>query len=154
MKTIFTLICFFALSFSSIAQSKNDQLMDAVRNNELIKVEELLKLKCDVNYFIEAKSPYLKVNLLIMAVNNKNAEIAKLLLDYKADVNWKDNLNNPAITYAARSGNVEMVKLLLNHGASVFDKDGNGNSVLNAAKESQNKDVVSFVESKIKESHK
>ena len=154
MKTFITLVCFFALGFSSMAQSKNDQLFEAVRNSDVAKAENLLKLGTDVNYFMETKSPYYKVNLLITAVSNKSQEMAKLLLDNKADINWKDSFNNLAITYAARSGNVEMVKLLLKHGASVFDKDGNGNPVLTAAKESKNNEVVSFVETKIKESHK
>jgi ankyrin repeat protein len=154
MKTFITLICFFTLSINVFSQSKNDQLFQAVRENDKVKVENLLKLGCDVNYFIETTSPWIKVNLLMTAVNNKNLEIAKLLLENKADISWKDGSNNLAIYYAARSGNVEMVKLLLENGASVFDKDGQGHPVLNAAKESKNNEVISFVEAKTKESHK
>jgi ankyrin repeat protein len=154
MKTFITLICLFTLNLNSFSQSKNDQLFQAVRDNDKTKVESLLKSGGDVNYFIETPSPWIKVNLLITAVNNKNIEIAKLLLENKADINWKDGSNNRAIYYAARSGNLEMVKVFLEHGASVFDKDGQGHPVLTAAKESKNNDVISFVEAKAKESSK
>lgn len=154
MKTIITFICFFAVGFSSMAQTKNEQLFEAVRNNDISRAQNLLKLGTDVNYFMEAKSPYVKVNLLMSAVNNKSIEMAKLLLENKADVNWKDSFNNLAITYAARSGNTEMVKLLLKYGASVHDKDGNGNPVLTAAKESKNPETIAFVETKSKETNK
>ena len=154
MKTFIAITCFFALGFSSMAQSKNDQLFEAVRNGELTKARNLLKLGCDVNYFVEAKSPYFKMNLLITAVNNKNQEMANLLLENKADINWKDSFNNLAVTYASRTGNVEMIKLLLKNGASVFDKDGNGNSLLTVAKESKNTEVVSFLEAKMKDTAK
>jgi len=95
--------------------------------------------------------PWMKVSVLIIAVNNKNIEIAKLLLENKADVNWKDGFNSSAILYATSSGNIEMVKLLLEYGADINDNDGKGNTVLTAAKESKDKDLISFVEKKLKE---
>ena len=154
MKTFITLICCLGISISSMAQSKNDLLFRDVQNNNIADVQSILKSGGDVNHFVEAKSPYVKVNLLITAVNIKSVEMAKLLLDTKADINWKDGFNNRAIYYAARSGNLDMVKLLLKYGASVNDKDGNGNPVLTAAKESQNPEMISFVETKLKENSK
>lgn len=150
MKTLITLFCFLALTLSAIAQDKGEQLYEAVTKNDKEKVEKLIENGAEVNYVKQA-GPWMKVNLLITAVNNKNTNIAKLLLDNKADVNWKDGFNTSAILYAASSGSIDMVKLLLEYGADIKDNDGKGNTVLTAAKESKNKELISFVKEKMKE---
>ncbi len=150
-KTLIAAFTFLVIGLN--AQTKNDQLFTAVQNNVADKAEMLLKAGCDVNYFVMG-SPDIKVSLLIAAVNSKNTTMAKMLLDYKADVNWKDNLNQSAIMYAALGGNTEMVKLLLSHGANINDSDGKNNNVLQMAKFSQNKELTSFVEAEITKSHK
>lgn len=150
MKILTTLICFLGLTLSTVAQDKGEQLYEAVTKNNEDKVEELIEKGADVNFVKEA-GPWMKVSVLITAVNNKNLEIARLLLDNKADVNWKDGFNTSAILYAASSGSIEMVKLLLEHGADINGNDGKGNTVLTAAKESKDKDLISFVEEKLKE---
>jgi|8_EtaG_2_1085327.scaffolds.fasta_scaffold16421_4 ankyrin repeat protein len=150
MKTIMTIICFLGLTLTTVAQDKNEQLYEAVTKNDKDKVEKLIDKGADVNY-IKHVGPWMKVSVLIIAVNNKNIEIAKLLLENKADVNWKDGFNSSAILYATSSGNIEMVKLLLEYGADINDNDGKGNTVLTAAKESKDKDLISFVEKKLKE---
>ena len=137
MKILTTLICSIGITFSLTAQDKNEKLYDAVSKNDKDKVESLIDKGADVNYVKEA-GPWMKVSVLITAVNNKSVEIAILLLDKGADVNWKDGFKTSAILYAANTGNVEMVKLLLEHGADINDNDGQGNNVLTAAKESKN----------------
>ena len=150
MKTLTTLICFLGLTLSTVAQDKGEQLYEAVTKNDKDKVEKLIDKGADVNY-VEEAGPWMKVSVLITAVNNKNLDIAKLLLDNKANVNWKDGFNTSAILYAASSGSIDMVKLLLEYGADINDNDGKGNTVLTAAKESKNKKLISFVEEKMKE---
>lgn len=149
-KTLFTAVLFLGITIATIAQSKNEKLYQAVVKNEFEKTEKLIKTGADVN-FIKQSGPWMKVSLLITAVNNKNLEITKLLLDNKADVNWKDGFKTSAILYAANSGNVALIKLLLEYGADINDNDGENNTVLSAAKESQNPEMIIFVEEKIKE---
>ena len=153
MKKIIAVLSFAVIGLTAFSQTKNEQLFGAVQNNEKAKVEMLLQAGCDVNYF-KTGSPDIKVSLLIAAVNNHYADIAKLLLDSKADVNWKDNLNQSAIMYAALSGQTEMVQLLLNYGANINDSDGKANDVLQMAKFSKNADLISFIEKQVKASHK
>jgi ankyrin repeat protein len=150
MKTLTTLIFFLGLTLSTIAQDINEKLYEAVTKNDKAKVEKLIDEDADVNYVKQAGS-WMKVSVLITAVNNKNIEIAKLLLENKADVNWKDGFNTSAILYAANTGSIEMVKLLLEYGADINDNDGKENTVLTAAKESKNKDLIAFVKEKLKE---
>lgn len=150
MKSLTTLICFLALTLSTVAQDKGEQLYEAVTKNDKDKVEKLIERGADVNYVKEA-GPWMKVSVLITAVNNKNLDIAKFLLDKKANVNWKDGFNTSAILYGASSGSIDMVKLLLEYGADINDNDGKGNTVLTAAIESKNKKITSFVEEKMNE---
>jgi len=88
--------------------------------------------------------------MLITAVNSAKIEIAKMLIDKKADVNWKDGFNTTALMYAASKGNKDMVVMLLNNGANIDDNDGQGNSVLSAAKRSKNKELVRFIQKQLK----
>ena len=150
MKILTILICLLGLTFSTVAQNNSEQLYGAVTKNDKDKVEKLIEQGADVNYVKQAGS-WMKVSVLITSVNNKDLDIAKLLLDNKADVNWKDGFKTPAILYAANTGSIEMVKLLLANGADINDNDGQGNTVLTAAKESKNKDLIAFVEESIKE---
>jgi ankyrin repeat protein len=149
MKLLTILICLLGLTFSTEAQDNNKQLYDAVTKNDKDKVEKLIEQGADVNYIKQA-GPWMKVSLLITAVNNKNIDIVKLLLDNKSVVNWKDGFKTSAILYAANTGSLEMVKLLLENGADINDNDGQGNTVLTAAQESKNKDLIAFIEESTK----
>jgi ankyrin repeat protein len=151
MKKVLVIVS-LVLGLSSFAQTKNEQLFSAIQNNQKPQVEALLKAGCDVNYF-KTGSPDIRVSLLMAAVNANYAEIAKLLLDNKADVNWKDNLGNTAIMHAAYAGNTDMVKLLISYGASVKDSNNN-TTVLNNAKASGNKELLTLVEKEMNKSSK
>ena len=96
MKNIFALILFIGITISATAQNKNEKLYQAVVKNDLNKTEKLINQGADVN-FVKQSGPWMKVSLLITAVNNKNLEITKMLLENKADVNWKDGFKTSAI---------------------------------------------------------
>jgi ankyrin repeat protein len=90
------------------------------------------------------------VNMLVLAVNNDNFDIAKILITNKVNVNWKDGFQTSALMYAAAKGNKEMAVLLLDNGADVNANDGKGNTVLSAAKESENKELINYIQEKQK----
>jgi ankyrin repeat protein len=140
---IYTNICAFG-------QDNNEKLYKAIVNGDSTLVKQLLNDKADPN-FIKAEGPWMKVNMLITAVNSGNIEIVKILIANKADITWRDGFNTTAIMYAASKGNKEIVTLLLDNGADINDNDGQGNTVLSAAKESKNKELVKFIKEKLKE---
>lgn len=148
MKKLLALILLIGISIPANAQNLNEKLYEAVAKNDLKKTEKLINKGADVN-FVKKSGPWMKVSLLITAVNNKNNEITKILLKNKADVNWKDGFKTSAILYAANSGNTELLKLLLNYGANINDNDGQGNTVLTAAHESENPKMIELVEKEI-----
>lgn len=148
MKTLLTITFFFGTILTTLSQDKNELLLKAVTNGDKGTVEKLIKEGADVNYIKEV-GPWIKMNPLITSINKKQFDISKMLIENKADVNWKDGFKTSAIIYAAGLGNKELVELLLTNGANINDNDGQGNTVLTAAKESKNKDLIKFVKEKM-----
>jgi ankyrin repeat protein len=148
MKLIITI----ALVFSSIltfAQNNNESLYKAVMNSDSLMVKELLNKGADANY--KMKTGQFEMSMLIWAVQKQNFSITKLLIEHKAEVDWRDWFKTTALMYAANSGNKPIVQLLIAHGADVNASDGQGNSVLSAAQESKNQELITLIENKIKE---
>lgn len=68
------------------------------------------------------------------ALHGGGAPVVRLLLDYGADVNRRDNNNNQtALHFAADKGRTAMVKTLLNNGADVTLVNTAGNTALHLA---------------------
>lgn len=146
MKKIIIALTVCLLQLSMVSQTKNDQLFKSIQLGEKDKVATLLNAGCDPNYFIVG-DPEIKVSCLIAAVNfNKSTDIAKLLIDAKADVNWKDNLKNSAIMYAVKNGDLPMIKLLVAHGAKLNEVDAQNKTLLFTAKEFGYTEVINYLE--------
>jgi ankyrin repeat protein len=149
-KTIAILLTITCMTFYAFGQDNNEKLYKGIAKGDTSIVKQLLNDKADPNY-IKAEGSWMKVNMLITAVNNGNIDIVKMLIANKADVKWKDEFKTTALIYAASNGNKEIVVLLLDNGADINDNDGQGNTVLSAAKESKNKELITFIEEKLKE---
>jgi ankyrin repeat protein len=151
MKKIITvLFTIIMTSFFAFGQDNNEKLYQSIIKGDTLIVSQLLKDNANPNY-IKTVGPWMKVNMLITAVNNNNIDIVKILIANKVDINWRDGFNTTALMYAASKGNKEIIVTLLDNGADINDNDGNGNSVLSAAKESKNKEVIKFIQDKLKD---
>lgn len=140
MKTLILIILLITSNLILIGQNMNDSLYQAVVNNDTTAIKDFVKKGADVNFVKE--QGWVKINLLTTAVNKKNADAVKVLLQHGADVNWEDGFNTTALMYAASSGNIEIVKLLLNKGADIKHKDKQGNDAISAAKQGKHSDIV------------
>lgn len=60
-----------------------------------------------------------KITPLAVAVRNHNIELAKLLLQYKADINKIGDLDISPLSLAARGNNILFVKFLIKNGAKI-----------------------------------
>jgi uncharacterized protein len=149
-KTIAILLTIICSTIFAFGQDNNVKLYQAITKNDTSLVKEMLNDKADPN-FVVTQGSWMKVNMLITAVNNGNIDIVRLLIVNKADVNWKDGFKTTALMYAASKGNKEILVLLLNNGADINDNDGQDNTVLSAAKESKNQEMIKYVEMKLKE---
>lgn len=148
-RAFLTTLLFLCFTLFAEAQSKNEMLYLSIVKNEPEKVAQLLNDNADANYVL-AKGPWMKVNMLITAVNNGHIETVKSLIKSKADVNWKDGFNSTALMYAAAKGNLEMVNLLLESGADINASDGQGNTVVSAASESKNPELIKLIQERLK----
>ena len=119
------------------------QLIQAIKNNSIKKIQDLLDNGTDIHYnndeplLCAANKGNLKMVKLLLdngadihadddealmrATDNDNLEIVKLLLDNGADIHAN---NDEALILAADNGNLEIAQLLLDRGANIHAADG------------------------------
>ena len=107
---------------SAIPQEENvmqKDILNLVRKNDLDAVKFALVNGAGVN--TQDKNGR---SLLLIATVNKQTEMAKLLVHFKADVNLQDDRLDSAFLYAGASGQTDLVKLFLGSGArfDVFNR--------------------------------
>lgn len=112
--------CFSSYGQKILNQTKEQRSMvELVESNNLQKVESNLKAGANVNMTDNSGR-----NLLLIATKNNHLEMAKLLVNYKADVNQQaDNLDSPFLL-AGAMGHNDLLRLFLSHGArfDVFNR--------------------------------
>ncbi|MBP6870318.1 ankyrin repeat domain-containing protein [Candidatus Babeliales bacterium] len=136
IKNFYIILLFFNLLGSLVCAEQNLKklLAEAIYDGNVEKVESLLKKGIDVNFhsldggetfliFTAIAGQYVNDKILLDA-------IVKLLLDYGANIEDRDNHGNTALLMAAYCGQETMVKLLLDYGANIQAQDNNANTVL------------------------
>lgn len=109
----FCLVCLAAcVSAAGYAQGNADELIQAIRNNDLASLKTRLSKGADVN----GRDPR-GTTLLIHAAATGSPEAVKLLLESGADVNAKNDLDATALILGA--GNAGKARMLVEKGADV-----------------------------------
>lgn len=121
MKALFILMTLLATAISCPSSTKettkteimeDQDVLNLVKKNDIPGVSKALKNGVDANTVGSGNR-----SLLLIATVNGDVEMAKLLVQYKADVNQQaDNQDSPFL-YAGASGQIELVKLFLENGA-------------------------------------
>ena len=107
------------------AKDHDPAIFDAASDGDLAKVKELVEDDPDIVFFksdVGAKT--LTTPLAFAAINN-HLDVAKYLLDHKADPNAKDVDNQTPLIGAVCYDHKEMVELLLSSGANINAVDTN-----------------------------
>lgn len=94
-------------------------LMTAARTGKPQVVRALLEAGANV----DGMEPDRKQNALMWAISEEHAEVARVLLEYKADVNAKSKSGYTPLHFAARQGDLESARMLVKAGADVNAKD-------------------------------
>lgn len=145
----FILLAVFILSVVYVkAQTINEQLYKAVNANDTTLAETLINKGADVN--VKHKAMNFEMSLLMLSVQKDQFKMVKLLVDHKAEVDWKDWFGSTALMYAANKGNISIISYLLKNGADVHFKDKDGNTVLSAAKEGNHPDAIKLIEDSLR----
>uniref|UniRef100_A0A7C1GC84 Zinc-ribbon domain-containing protein n=1 Tax=Thermofilum adornatum TaxID=1365176 RepID=A0A7C1GC84_9CREN len=118
--------------------SLDEELHQAVRDEDVARVRELLKKGANVN----ARDIYGDTPLH-NAAGRGYADVARILLEHGAYVNAKDSLYGwTPLHFAAFEGHVDVVKLLLEHGADVNARNRDGWTPLHRAADMGHVDVA------------
>ncbi len=95
---------------------------------------------------VDARTRHERWTPLLQAARNSNSGMARLLIEYKAQVNLSNTRGMTPLMYAARGGDLELVRLLLNHGAEVRAISREGNSACEFALDQGHARVVMLLQ--------
>lgn len=137
MKTIFIILTLWvtAISCHSITKEnrkseimKDQDILELVRNNDISDVNQALENGADVNT-VDGNNR----SLLLIATNQGQIEMAKLLTKHGADVNQQAENQDSPFLYAGASGQTELLRLFLKNGArfDIFNRY-NGSALIPA----------------------
>jgi len=104
--------------------------------------------KCLVEHGAEINSAShnpAKVMPLHSAAASQSLEIARLLLEHKADPNARQDDDFTPLQGAAQNGQVEMAELLLSYGADLHAVQAQGQTALSIAEKAGKKEMVAFL---------
>ncbi|MBN1797740.1 MAG: ankyrin repeat domain-containing protein [Spirochaetales bacterium] len=129
-KVIFITVLFFHLA-ALHASDVNDELFQAVKNNNVRLVKKLINKLDDINILVdftildlyEGMGHSTKGTLLMWASYNGHVDIAKLVIEKGAYTDAADENGWTALMYACRMGHSKIVQLLITYGASVNVRD-------------------------------
>jgi uncharacterized protein len=119
-----------------------NELLNQVINNDLKKVEELLKSCSDVN--IQDDNGWTSLHF---AFQNYSKEMVELLLGNKVNPNLQDFNGNTAMSIAlfnCKGKNNGIIKLLLDYNADPYIKNNYGVSAIDLAQQVTNFDLKVF----------
>ena len=92
--------------------------------------------------------------LMRLASTSGNIEIARVLLQQRADVNALDTTQKSVLMMAALNGHTSLVKLLIEKGAKVDMTSAHNKTALDFARSFDHRQIILLLEAKIKELRK
>ncbi len=105
-----------------------------------IYVNDIIKLGADVD------ATNCKVNPLYLAIYTNKTDIAKVLIDAGAEINYDDNKYSSLLFTAILTHNYLNVKLLIKAGADIFAKNKADVSILKYAKEREANGIITYLQ--------
>ncbi len=105
-----------ALMKIDVYASPYEDLIEAIEKGNVQAARSALRNGADANAK-EHEPPYR--TLLIIVADEGKENLAKLLVEYGADVNAKDVHGDTALMWAANAGHLNVFKFLVEHGANV-----------------------------------
>ena len=122
------------------------QLIDAVKFNEVFKVDYLINKGANIN----VKTEDLGLTPLMIAVSEGYFEMAEMLIKLGADVNKKNKFGDTALMYAVVYTEPKLIKLLINSGADLKAKNNKNITALDFAKVNCYKQAQDILENALK----
>jgi len=121
------------------AQDEPPELLVAITDGDLTRVEALLDAGVDPNIVFHDRTP------LVFSIYGGQPEIFRLLVERGADLDQTSETVGPLITLAAESGNLEILGLLLEREVDIDAKDRSGKTPLMLAVQNRHAAAVEFL---------
>ena len=110
----------------STVDTLNPLLYEYINNGDTEKVKLILNYKTNLTVDYNGTP-------LLLAIQNENLDICKLLINQGADIDLADADNKTPLMFAIKLKNIEICEYLINNGASMELFDGDGNNALQLA---------------------
>lgn len=121
------------------AQNEPPELLLAINDGDLARVEALLDAGADPNLVFQDRTP------LMFCIYGGQVEIFRLLVERGANVEKTSETVGPLITLAAETGNLELLGLLLEGGGNIDATQRQGQTALMLAVHNKHPDAVKFL---------
>lgn len=142
-KSLIDIVADFFIPFSPDDFEKNNkELINSAKNNNLIKIIELLENGCDINTV-----DYGGNTALMWASNNGHLEVAKFLIRNGATLDNKEGgmAGFTALILACRNGHLQIVKLLIDSGCNIDIIDNTNFTALSWAECNGHSEIVKLL---------
>lgn len=123
----------------------NQELIEACRTGDLIKVKELISAGADISYESDDTDDYGATTLIIAAGENQ-LDVLKYIIEHSnTNINVTDYSGRTPLIIAATNGFIDVVKYLVEKKAAVNMYDTDGLTALDYAVEFEHEDVAEYL---------
>jgi len=136
---LFAVLLTVLIPRDAAAQNEPPELLVAIDDGDLARVEALLDAGADPNLVFHDRTP------LMFCIYGGQVEIFRLLVERGANVEQTSETVGPLITLAAQTGNLELLGLLLEGGADIDATQRQGQTPLMLAVQNKHPDAVKFL---------
>lgn len=120
----------------------SEDLIKAVSHQDLEKVDVILQ---ELNQVVIDSPDKYGLSPLMTAAQQGSVDVVKKLLDYGADVKFRNTSGKDSLMLACFAGQLEVAKVLVKHGASWQNQDFSGSTALHWAVDGGNIEVVRWL---------
>ena len=127
----------------------NEQLINAARDGDTVKAEELLNAGAEVN-----SVNYMGGTPLMRACTYGRMDMVRFLLRKGADPNIRDKNGGTALIWASINGHIEVMKLLVDSYADIGTRNEKGLTALDILKTRYPEQYKKLLQNEIKKTRK
>ena len=128
-------------------QEMNEILEDEDNFFDLVNFNRINKVRVILKYFPEYINiiDFTNNTPLLYAVHRNHTEIARILLNAGADLNFQNTVGFTALMFASLNGNQQIIRMLLDAGAQLEMKDESGKTALMYARQNGNQQIIDLL---------